>query len=343
MREKELLIELPLPANDQVLDSLSIGVVILADGVIRFISSSAERLLGTDTLSTVGRRVDMLPLRSIAYRVLSENSRDEPVHVSADDRYLRVFTHTYDGPNAGVEVVELHDLTRERREVRQREEFVAMLTHDLKSPLTVMMGYIQALYGTPSPQLVAACVPELDRSAKRLRGMIEDILDAYRMEVGLLQTAKGPCPLGELLEECCSELLPEANQQGVGLSWQLLQPLPVLIVDSGQLARVFANLITNAIKFTPRGGTIRIIADQTDRAVVITVSDTGIGIAPDEVGKVFLKYFRSRRSAGYKGTGLGLAISKAFVEANGGTITLTSTEGVGTTVTVSLPLLAAEI
>jgi signal transduction histidine kinase len=342
MREKELLVELPLPANDQILDALSIGVVVLNDGVIRFISRGAEELLGVDTLMVVGRRVDMLPLRSVAYRVLSENSRDEPIHVSADHRYMRVFTHTYDGDHAGVEVVELHDLTRERREIRQREEFVAMLTHDLKSPLTVMMGYIQALYGAPSPELIAQCVPELDRSAKRLRGMVEDILDAYRMEVGLLQTAMGPCALGEILEECCSELVHEAAQQGVTLSWQLPDSFPSLVADANQLSRVFANLIVNAIKFTPRGGSVRIAIEQTPRTIAVAITDTGIGIPPDELTKVFLKYFRSRKSAGYKGTGLGLAISKAFVEANGGTISLASAEGVGTTVTVTLPIFAEE-
>jgi signal transduction histidine kinase len=103
---------------------------------------------------------------------------------------------------------------------------------------------------------------------------------------------------------------------------------------------VFANLITNSIKFTPRGGSVRLAVEQTARSVAIAVTDTGIGIPPDELLKVFLKYFRSRKSAGYKGTGLGLAISKAFVEANGGTISLASTEGVGTTVTVTLPIMA---
>jgi signal transduction histidine kinase len=342
MREKEFIVELPLPANDQILDSLSIGVVLLQDGIIKFVSRSAEILLGIEMLTTVDRRIETLPLRSVAYRVLSENSRDEPIHVSADNRYMRVFTHTFADHHAGIEVVELHDVTRERREIRQREEFVAMLTHDLKSPLTVMMGYIQALYGAPSPALLAQCVPELDRSAKRLRGMVEDILDAYRMEVGLLQTAKGPCALVEILEECCSEQLHEAEQQGVSLSWSLPDTLPSLIADASQLTRVFTNLITNAIKFTPRGGTVRVAAESAFPVITVTVADSGIGIPPDELAKVFIKYFRSRRSTGYKGTGLGLAISKAFVEANGGTISLHSSEGMGTTVTVCLPIIAAE-
>ena len=324
--------------DDQVCNALSVGVVVLdREGVIRGVNRAAEQLLGIEAAKVAGRRVEMLPLRSAAYRVLSENSRDEPIHVSFDNRYIWVHTRPL-ADGAEGDLVELHDMTRERREVRQREEFVAMLTHDLKSPLTVMMGYIQALYGHPGPELVEACVPELDRSAKRLRGMIEDILDAYRMEVGLLQTSKGPCLLDEILAECCGELQHEAESQGVSLSWQIADPLPTLYADAQQLTRVFTNIISNAIKFTHRGGTIRVEAVMSDANISIAVSDSGIGIPADEVDKVFIKYYRSRSSAGYKGTGLGLAISKAFVEANGGEISVASVEGKGTTFTVVFPL-----
>ncbi len=321
-----------------VLEELSIGVVVLSRrGVIQSVNRSAAELLGVDATAITGRQVDTLPLKSVAYRVLSENSRDEPVHISADNRYMWLYTRSVGNEHDGIDLVELHDLTRERHEIRQREEFVAMMTHDLKSPLTVMMGYVQALYGTPSPELVATCIPELDRSTKRLRGMIEDILDAYRMEVGLLQISKGPCPFGDLLGECCGEMLYEAELQGVRLSWHFTDPLPVLHADARQLIRVFANLISNAIKFTPRGGSIEIQAKAEQNHVQITISDTGIGIPEDELGKIFQKYYRCSHTAGYKGTGLGLAISKAFVEAHGGEISAASVAGKGTTFTVILP------
>ena len=218
-----------------------------------------------------------------------------------------------------------------------------MMTHDLKSPLTVIMGYVQALIGEmpekvdPSLHLF---VSEMDKSSGKMLSMIEDVLDAYRLEVGLLQIDRKPCDLQGVLEGCCSDGARDAMVHGSSFS-SSISKLPVLDVDGKQIGRVFANLIGNAVKFTPRRGTISVSGELRDGALLVEVSDTGIGIALDELPRIFNKYFRASAAQGFKGTGLGLTISKAIVEAHGGRIGVESLAGKGSRFSVLLPLIGS--
>lgn len=321
-----------------ILNLLSAGVVVLDPrGVIIFMNSSAEALLGIAAIQVVGKHLEELPLKSFAYRLLSENSRDEATHLSGDGKYLWVRTRTVGERFGSFDVVEIHDRSEERKMMKGREESVAMMTHDLKSPLTVMLGYIQALRGA-SPTLARTCIDELDRGAKRLLSMIEDMLDAYRMEAGLIQSSKGVCPVGELLLEACAEHQYDAQQQGIRIEYDVPEDLPPILADSRQISRVFANILGNAVKFTPAGGSVFVDACIEGDEVRIRFRDTGVGIPEEERERVFQKYYRSSRSQGYRGSGLGLAISKAFVEAHGGTIQALRGDGGGTVMEIRLPL-----
>lgn len=323
-------------------DNLSYGIVLVDQlGEIRLLNRRASELLKVDCSSVVGKRIDMLPLRNALYKVLSENSREHPVEVSVNKRVLSVLSQECVGDNRlKGEIYELRDITAERQERRQREEFVAMMTHDLKSPLTVMMGYMQAIrnemLGSVSGT-VKLCVEEMDRSAQRLLGMIEDVLDAYRLEVGLLQISKEFCDLRPLLASCGQDFSLEAKAQGLAFTWSVDDRIVPMKLDCKQLGRVFGNLLANAIKFTPRNGSVSFKAEQRGSGVVVTVSDTGIGISAADQKRVFTKYFRAAGASGFKGTGLGLTISRAIVEAHGGSIEVTSIEGQGSCFTVNLP------
>jgi len=323
-------------------DNLSYGIVLVdLMGEIRLINRRAGELLRVDCASVVGKRIDMLPLRTALYKVLSENSRGCPVEVSVNNLVLWVLSQECVGDNRlKGEIFELRDITAERQERRQREEFVAMMTHDLKSPLTVMMGYLQAIRSEMLGSVngtVKLCVEEMDRSAQRLLGMIEDVLDAYRLEVGLLQISKEFCDLRQQLASCGRDFSQEAEAQGLTFTWSVDERIPPMKLDCKQLNRVFGNLLANAIKFTPRYGSVAFKAEQRGSAVAITVSDTGIGISAEDQKRVFTKYFRAASASGFKGTGLGLTISRAIVEAHGGTIEVISSEGQGSCFTVHLP------
>lgn len=326
----------------KMLDSIGCGVVQLdEDGTVLLMNRKAEEILRARRAEVVGRRVDMLPLRTPVYKVLSENPADEPVEVSINGDVILVTSSAIPSENGGGEIYELRDVTAEKREKRQREEFVAMMTHDLKSPLTVIMGYMQALMGEMSSKMDPSLhlfVKEMDKSAGKMLSMIDDVLDAYRLEAGLLQIDRHPCDPRPLLDGCCRDGEREAAVHGSSFVSDLAEEVPPLDLDAKQIARVFANLVGNAVKFTPRRGTITVRSSVEDGYLLVQVSDTGIGIAEEELPRIFNKYFRASGAQGFKGTGLGLTISKAIVEAHGGSIRVESTAGKGTRFSVYLPL-----
>ena len=332
--------------GEALLERLDSGIVHLdRTGKVVLMNRRAEEILRVGREDVVGRRVDMLPLRTPVYRVLSEDSHDAPLEMSIEGAVIQVRASHIPETDGQGQLFELRDVTQERREKRQREEFVAMMTHDLKSPLTVIMGYVQALLlempGKVDPSL-HLFVSEMDKSSGKMLTMIDDVLDAYRLEAGLLQIDRQPCNARQLLEGCCNDGVREAQVHGSTFLSELSPEAPVLSLDGKQIGRVFANLIGNAVKFTPRRGTIWVSSALRDGFFTVEVSDTGIGIPSEELPRIFNKYFRASAARGFKGTGLGLTISKAIVEAHGGNIMVESQEGQGSRFTVLLPLPGAK-
>ncbi|KAF0219432.1 MAG: PAS/PAC sensor signal transduction histidine [Geobacteraceae bacterium] len=333
---------------DSIVDNISAGIIYMDDlGILRFINSRAEELLQVSRNSVLGKRVDMLPLRTAVYKVVSENCRDFPVEMSFNGMVVMVKASEIRSHTGSVlgEVMELRDVTEEKKERRQREEFVAMMTHDLKSPLTVMMGYIEAIKNEMVggvDESLHTCIHELDRSSFKLLAMIEDVLDAYRLEVGLLKINREYCDIKAVLNGCCRDMAREAQVRGINFTFSIADDIHPLKVDGKQIVRVFANLIGNALKFTPHRGNVSVVAEKQGGSVVVMVQDTGIGIPANDHARVFNKYYRSAGAGGFKGTGLGLTISKAIVDAHGGAIEVESSEGVGSRFTVDLPIVQAE-
>lgn len=327
-----------------IVEHAGFGIIhVSGDGFVSIINRKAEELLQVSRSEVKGKRVDMLPLRTPLYKVLGDACDNVPVEISINGLVLSVRGEDLAGV-AGVSlgrIIEIRDISEEKREKKQRDEFVAMMTHDLKSPLTVVLGYIHAMkdeLGRRVDNSLGNCLGEMEKSSTKLLSMIEDIMDAYRLEVGLLKIERESCDIRSLLAGCCHDGMQEAVIRGSQFRESIPEAMPQLLADPKQLARVFANLIGNALKFTPRRGSIEVLARCTDENLEVEVRDTGIGIPHNEVDRVFNKYFRSSASAGFKGSGLGLTISKAIVEAHGGTITVTSEEGKGSSFTVILPI-----
>ncbi|MDY0281310.1 MAG: ATP-binding protein [Salinivirgaceae bacterium] len=329
---------------DSVVDSLSSGVIFTdVSGILTYMNRAAETFLKVFKETVLGKRVDMLPLRTPLYKILSEDYRDFPVEMNIFGRVIEVRSSAVlsaDNDMLG-NIVELLDVSRERREKRNREEFVAKMTHDLKSPLMVMQGYIQAIrlgmLGEIEPKL-AGTLADMERSGKNLHAMIEDLLDVYRLEMGLVQVRRKRCDIRRFLEECCRDRQLEVDEQGLTLVLKMCRSFPEAEFDEKQLSRVFANIIDNAVKFTPRHGKITVTAAVRRENLHVSVRDTGIGIEADDIPHIFNKYYRSEKAAGFKGSGLGLALSREIVEAHGGTITVKSLEGKGSTFTVIVPI-----
>jgi signal transduction histidine kinase len=228
---------------------------------------------------------------------------------------------------------------------RQKTDFLSTVSHELRTPLTSIHGYLELLLEgdvgplTPDHRHVLGVI---ERNTSRLRGLIEDILVLNRIESGGLVPNNSAVPVGELVGHTVEELQPLASKSAVQLNAETGSDAAVVTGDRLQLQRALVNIVSNAIKFTPRGGTVQLSCrvDRDTGEVVVACQDTGIGIPKADLEHLFTRFFRASNatSKAIPGTGLGLAIVEAIVEVHHGRLSLDSVEGEGTTVTLSLPL-----
>lgn len=225
---------------------------------------------------------------------------------------------------------------------RMKEEFVATLSHELRTPLNAILGYITLMREEEegNDELLKK-IEVIERNALAQKHLIEDLLDTNRIITGKLRLDVQPVDLGSMIEAALDTLRPQAFSKGVRLG-KVTDCSPILVRgDPSRLQQVLWNLVNNAIKFTPSGGRIEVVLERVNSHVEVSVSDTGIGIEPDQLANIFERFTQvdSSSTRRYGGLGLGLAISKTLVEMHGGTILAKSPgKGKGATFRVSLPL-----
>ena len=223
--------------------------------------------------------------------------------------------------------------------IQAREEVLAVVSHDLKNPLSTVKMSAALLLDTSTDRrsVHVRSLEMINRAADEMNYLIESLLDASRLEAGQFQVEPDEQEADVLVEEVQGLLRPLAEQQSVRLSAHLPEDLPPVAADSHQILRVFSNLVGNAIKFTPEGGTVAIGARNEDGRVCFQVSDSGPGIPEEQLPHIFDRFWQARKGD-RRGTGLGLAIAQGIVEAHGGTIWARSREGEGTTFSFTLPI-----
>ncbi len=234
----------------------------------------------------------------------------------------------------------LREVTADRRLERLRDAFVAAVSHELRTPLTSISGFLEML-GDKEPELSEAgrnYLSVIRRGTTRLQRIVEDLLLVAQIEANRLELDPAPADLADLATETVEAALPAAAEQGVELRLDVEGLLP-LEADAGRLRQVLDNLVSNALKFTPAGGSVILSASNGAGPLRVEVADTGVGIPHDELGQLFSRFYRASTATrrAIPGTGLGLVIARAIVEGHGGTISLESREGEGTRVTVTLP------
>jgi signal transduction histidine kinase len=222
-----------------------------------------------------------------------------------------------------------------------KDEFVSLVSHELRTPLTSIRGYLELVLEDTDEltQDQRRFLRIVDRNSERLLGLVSDLLFLAQIEAGKLAIEVGVVELEKLVEECIETSLPAADAKGVELGVSM-DRLPKLQGDRARLAQVLDNLVSNALKFTPSGGRVDVRLTSRNGLAVLEVEDTGLGIPEEEQRRLYERFFRSSRATenAIPGTGLGLTITKAIVERHGGRIGLESTENVGTTVRVELPI-----
>lgn len=226
---------------------------------------------------------------------------------------------------------------------RLKAEFVSVASHELKTPLSVIKGYIallqEGIYGQVSNGQ-RKVLTSISEQTDRLGRLVQQLLDISRFEAGGGRLDLRPIDFRAFLDELATSFEPLALQNEIDFRLEADDSLPPVVVgDPDRLNEVVGNLLSNAFKFTPRGGQIRLRAERADGGIAVEVSDTGIGIPEDQLPRIFEKFYQVENPAQPKsiGSGLGLAIAREIVEAHGGTIAAESEVGRGTTFRVSLP------
>jgi signal transduction histidine kinase len=222
---------------------------------------------------------------------------------------------------------------------RLKDEFVALISHDLRTPLTSIIGYLELILDDDNlTEEQRDFLGVADRNADRLLHLVNDLLFVARFEAGQLDLHPTELDLAAVVRQSVDEAEPRAAAGGIALTCDA-GAVSAVQADRGRMFQLVDNLVSNAIKFTPAGGDVRISVTPVNGVVRLEVADTGIGIAPQEQHRLFDRFFRASTASEHQipGTGLGLYITRAIVEAHGGSIAVRSDPGEGTSFSVELP------
>jgi signal transduction histidine kinase len=233
----------------------------------------------------------------------------------------------------------LADGNRKLRELDDlKNMFIASASHDLKTPLTSIIGWAEMLEDEALDDDARPMVVTIGRSAMRMLAMIDDLLGAAQVMAGELRLERAPADFAGLLRHAVEAIEPVATAGGVTVELDGPASL-VAFVDERRVLQILDNLLSNAVKYSPDGGSVDVACVRSGSEISVTVSDGGIGIPPEDQAQLFGRFFRasSARARGIEGTGLGLANARAFAEAHGGRLDCASELGVGSTFTLVLP------
>jgi signal transduction histidine kinase len=274
------------------------------------------------------------PITDLNGRVVAASTigRDITKTKAAEEESHRLLVET-ERANA-----ELHKMDR------VKDEFLSIMTHDLKSPLVAVLGYSDMMLGGMGGQLNEkhrAFVDTIKRQGQHLQSMIDGLLDYTRTEFGKLVLKREDFNLNNLVLEAIKAFTPEAEQRKITLDFSLPAEQITVSADQRMIDEVVTNLLSNSLKYSSEGGRVTVTLSRGEKEALFRISDTGKGIAPDNIGRVFDKFFMIEENAARekRSLGLGLYIAKKFIEAHKGHLSAESPgEGKGTTFSFTLPL-----
>ncbi len=343
---------------EATMDSMREGVLVI-DSTMRVVASndSARAIFGTsseDEAAPGARRLSELTRNPSLYSAfaaaVARGERAEVKIETGDDGNRRVYD-LHVAPLRQREVVEgsdvrgavgvFFDITRLERLERVRQEFLSNVSHELRTPLTAILTFIETLEerGADDAETRTKFLSIIRRNSERMRDLINDILELSAIEAGTVTVEPAPVRLCSLINECFTSLAARAELRGVELRNNV--PADIFVyADARRLEQMLTNLVDNAVKFNREGGNVTVAHTRTISRDRISVADTGEGIPPEHIVRIFERFYRvdRARSREMGGTGLGLAIVKHLARAHGGEAAVRSIPGQGSTFTIELPL-----
>ncbi|MEX0762130.1 MAG: ATP-binding protein [Dehalococcoidia bacterium] len=331
-----------------ILDAMQEGVVVVGeDGAVESANAAAMNILGTPASFRAGQLLTSLTRNYEINRIAIECAEmREPRQAQVELYDLRRFVQALATPLAGRvdgegrALLLINDLTEIRRVDVTRREFFSNASHELRTPIAAVRASAETLQrgAMADPEVAADFLRRIVEDVARMDVMVSEMLELSRLESGQTPLHLAPVDVGRLLRSVADRFHPQANELGVLLRVEFPEDTPMVTADRDKMEHVLTNLVANALKATPRGGSICLGAVPVNDAIRLQVSDTGAGIAPEHLPHIFERFFKANPARNDGGSGLGLAIAKHIVQAHGGGITAESSPGMGATFTVTLPL-----
>jgi two-component system phosphate regulon sensor histidine kinase PhoR len=323
--------------------------IIITDphGKVQSINSPAAQLFGTTPDKAPGRSLIEVTYNHELFQALqsalADPSERRRLEIKVGVRTLSAVVTAVPSPDGAAPsgLLVLQDVTELRRLERVRQDFVANIGHELRTPLASIKLLAETLGNVvhEDPQAADDFLRRIDIEVDDLTQLVRELLELSRIESGQVELDRKPVSVPELLERAASRLRAQAERAGLTLDIQVDSSLPTAYADPVRIEQVLVNLLHNAIKFTPPGGQVSLSAQPDDTGVRISVQDTGVGIPPDDLPRIFERFYKvdKARSEREGGTGLGLAIAKHIVQAHGGQIWAESQPGHSATFSFTLP------
>ncbi|MBI4492357.1 MAG: HAMP domain-containing protein [Chloroflexi bacterium] len=336
-----------------VLRYMADGVVIVdAEGMVHLVNPAAARLLQVTPAQAEGRSVvavvrDHELAAAVSAAQAGEEAAERPrlVELGPPGQRRTVQALASRIPRAHEArpriLLILQDVTELRRAETVRRDFVANVSHELRTPVAALKALVETLEGgaLEAPEVARDFLTRMGVEVDGLAQLVAELLELSRIESGQGALRLQPVDLAAEVATAAERLRPLAERQGVHLTVEAHDGLPSLSVDPERLQQVVTNLVHNAVKFTPPGGRVTVCTEWRDREVAVVVADTGCGIAPEALPRLFERFYKADRARAGGGTGLGLAIAKHVVQAHGGRVWAESAgEGQGATFTFTVPL-----
>lgn len=325
---------------DATINNIQDGVILLdVESKILLINPAARKVFGLGLSDLTGRPVSSVIDNDDFFEILSSISENPLSHheITFDDG--RVFNSQYFPiPDIG-SVVTFEEITHLKMLDRLKSDFIHTISHDLRSPLTAIMGYVELLGRVgPLNEQQKQFVGHVQNSAQNITALINDLLDLGRIEAGF-DTRKDEVAFEKIVSYTLDNLNQQVIEKGQGLTVSMDENLPMLRGNPIRLRQLVDNLVGNAVKYTPDGGALTVKLSHDNDQVILEVVDTGLGIPPADQPHIFEKFYRAGNTPkNTPGTGLGLAIVKSIVESHDGRIWLESAVGQGSKFVVVLPV-----
>ncbi len=321
------------------------GLILVGpQGLVRDVNPAAEGLLDVSaarargrTLAQVVRHHRLVELWRTSQRESAEQR--DTLELPQTGRFVQAIAVPLDDPDAPGLLL-LQDLTRLRQLETVRRDFIANLSHELRTPLAALRALAETLLSGALKDSEAASrfVARIAEEVAALGRLVDDLTDLTRLESGQVSLRLAPESPRALLAEAAERARLEARRAGLSLHWEAPDDLPLVLADRARILQVLANLVNNALRFTPRGGEVHLSAVQEGDVVRFSVHDTGIGIPKEHLPRIFERFYKVDAARQQGGTGLGLAIVKHIVEAHGGQVGVESEVGKGSTFWFTLPV-----